>query len=134
MSSCIVCSISNRLLESHIIYESESVICFLDHRPISEGHVLLCPKKHYPNIMDLPNEILFEIFSLAKKMALFLQGKFKCDGVSLLQNNGLFNDLGHFHLHLFPRFNGDGFYWNSPNDEVFSLDKLAHTKKIFIDF
>ena len=35
------------------------------------------------------------------------------DGYSIMQNGGEFNDIGHYHLHIFPRFKGDGFGWTS---------------------
>ncbi|WP_373467403.1 HIT family protein [Serratia fonticola] len=57
--SYIVYSISSRILDSYIIYESEVVICFFDHMPINDGHILICPKEHYDNIMDLPEDIIF---------------------------------------------------------------------------
>ncbi|MBX9497557.1 HIT family protein [Yersinia enterocolitica] len=134
MSSCVVCSISSRKLDACIIFENDNLICFLDHIPINEGHVLICPKKHYPNITDLPDNLLFEIFLMAKKVSFFLEERFGCNGVSLLQNNGHFNDLGHFHLHVFPRFINDGFSWNSLNNEAKNVTELFNSMNKFSDF
>ncbi len=129
MSVCVVCEICESREEAHIIYQTPNIISFLDHVPINEGHVLVCPRYHYPDITDIPDEVLGDIFRVAKRVAAHLQGTLRCDGVSLLQNNGRFNDLGHFHLHVFPRYAEDGFAWVSPNIETCSADRLARVRR-----
>lgn len=111
MSECVVCQIAKGAVAAHIVYEDESLLCFLDRRPINPGHVLICPRDHHADITDLPDAVLTELFLVARRMAGELKTDFDCDGVSLMQNNGRFNDLGHFHLHVFPRHRGDGFGW-----------------------
>lgn len=134
MSSCIACSIVNRKLDACIIYETDNFICFLDHRPINKGHVLICPKKHYINIYDLPNGLAADIFLFAKKVAAYFEKTLKCDGVSLLQNNGYYNELSHFHLHVFPRFINDGFSWNVLSKDALSFSELSSAMMVFSDF
>lgn len=134
MSSCIACCISKRITPSCIIYETAQLICFLDHDPINVGHVLICPKEHYVNITDLPDPLISESFILAKKIAKHLELSLRCDGVSLLQNNGIFNDLGHFHLHVFPRFLNDGFSWVASSEKIKSMEELRNSMGIFLNF
>ncbi|EPN9502508.1 HIT family protein [Serratia marcescens] len=62
MPSCIACRISQRIIPSCIVYETEKLICFLDHDPINTGHVLICPKKHYASITDLPDSLQSLLF------------------------------------------------------------------------
>ena len=38
-------------------------------------------------------------------------------GYSIMQNGGEFNDIGHYHLHIFPRYTGDGFGWTASDEE-----------------
>lgn len=125
MTTCTACAIANKSINSHIVFENSNIICFLDHCPINQGHVLICPRQHYPNISDLPDDVLSDIARVAKRMATVLSQTFKCDGVSLLQNNGAFNDLNHFHLHIFPRVTGNGFGWTVPSTSKANSKGLA---------
>ena len=45
--NCVFCKIVNGEILSNLIYEDESIMCFLDIEPINEGHVLIIPKNHY---------------------------------------------------------------------------------------
>lgn len=130
MPHCVVCAIASGQLEAHVVFENQHIVCFLDHMPINEGHVLLCPRGHHADLTDLPEGLLAELMLAAKALANKLQGCLKCDGVSLLQNNGRFNELGHFHLHLFPRFQGDGFSWVSHGGSLASREALARVNDV----
>ena len=44
-----------------------------------------------------------------------------------MQNGGEFNDIGHFHLHIFPRYQNDGFGWIS-NENKISVSKETANK------
>jgi len=39
-----------------------------------------------------------------------------------MQNGGRFNDIGHYHMHIFPRYNGNGFGW-CYNEEIKQINK-----------
>lgn len=116
MNNCTACRIINRSIDSNIIHESRTVICFLDHDPINLGHMLICPKEHIESIVSVSDDILLEINLIIKKYAGILYARFRCDGVSIMQNDGFFNDFGHVHFHLFPRYIDDGFSWVSKQD------------------
>merc|ERR1712098_645177 len=103
-----------------VIYEDENVIVFLDHMPINPGHVLICPKYPYETIREIPKPLLDRITEITRKVYDQLEKHYKCDGITVMQNNGVFNDLNHFHLHIFPRYEGDGFSWNFKEDSVWS--------------
>jgi histidine triad (HIT) family protein len=108
----IVEQIVSKKINASILFESNNVIVFLDHEPISRGHVLVCPKEHYKNISDVPLPILTEIMSVTQKFNKKICDAYNPDGVTILQNNGIFNDLNHFHLHIIPRKKNDGFKWS----------------------
>ncbi len=116
--NCIFCKIGKKELESNIVYESESITAFLDIDPINEGHVLIIPKKHYLDIEELPKNILDEIMELSQKMVKALKELYNPNGYSIMQNGGEFNDIGHFHLHIFPRYQNDGFGWKCDNKNI----------------
>jgi len=108
---CIFCDIANNKNDAFIVYESNNIMAFLDCDPINEGHILLIPKKHYLDVDELPSELLAEIMSISQKIVKALTSTYKPDGYSIMQNGGIFNDVGHYHLHIFPRYSEDGFGW-----------------------
>ncbi|MBL4799448.1 MAG: HIT family protein [Oleispira sp.] len=116
--------IVNRETDAAIVYESIEVIAFADHDPINFGHILIVPKKPYAFFPDLPEKVLSEINTVAKDFYQRIASKYNPDGISFIQNNGDFNDLGHYHLHIFPRFHDDKFGWTSSNLGVQTLDAL----------
>ena len=125
--NCIFCKITNKEIESNIVYENNNIIAFLDADPINEGHILIVPKKHYLDIEELPAEILNEIMELSQRIVKVFKTIYKPNGYSIMQNGGEFNDIGHFHLHIFPRYQNDGFGWIS-NENKISVSKETAKK------
>lgn len=123
----IVEQIVNREIEAVIVYESKDVIAFADHDPINFGHILICPTYPYESYIDLPEQILCEIQSVAKDLYKRIESAFEPDGISFIQNNGQFNELSHYHLHIFPRFCGDKFGWESSDLGIQSIEKLRQS-------
>ncbi|MGC8720775.1 MAG: HIT family protein, partial [Thermodesulforhabdaceae bacterium] len=111
MESCIFCQIVKGSIPSAKIYEDDSVLSFLDINPINPGHALVIPKKHYPTIIDVDDEDLKKTAVVTKIVARAIKEALNCDGINILQNN--FGAAGqlifHFHIHVIPRFEGDGF-------------------------
>jgi histidine triad (HIT) family protein len=91
-----------------IIYEDETVIVFLDKRPLNEGHTLVIPKKHYVDIFDIPENQLSQVHKVAKQVSLAVKKATKADGISIIQQNGkaAAQDIFHLHVHVVPRFEG----------------------------
>ena len=65
--TCIFCKIARKETEASIIYENADVIAFMDIRPVSEGHTLIIPKKHYVDIFDIPENFLKQPTTSPKK-------------------------------------------------------------------
>ena len=99
---CIFCKICKGEIPSYTLYEDNDVKVFLDINPNSIGHTLIVPKKHYIDLDDIDLETLNKIFNIAKKIKLQLENRLKCDGIRLVQNNGILEEVKHFHLHLIP--------------------------------
>jgi len=119
---CIFCDIANKKLETNIVYEDEVVMAFLDCDPINEGHVLLIPKKHYLDVDEMPVDVLKHLMEISQKLVIAVKKLYRPDGYSIMQNGGMFNDVGHYHLHIFPRYEKDGFGWTF-SDEVYNSSK-----------
>ena len=114
---CLFCKIISGDIPSNTIYEDEIVKVFLDINPTSNGHCLIVPKKHYTNIEDIDLETLKYINEVAKKIYKKLKEKLNCEGLTLIQNNGLGQEVKHYHLHLVPRYTNDEIMMN-PNKEL----------------
>lgn len=110
---CVFCKIANGQLAARIVYEDEMCMAFLDADPIAEGHLLLIPKEHYCDADEIPEPLFQHIMGISRQLVATLKRTYSPDGYSMMQNGGSFNDIGHYHLHLFPRYAGDGFGWNS---------------------
>jgi len=108
--NCIFCKIANGEIPSKTLYEDEQFRVILDLGPATKGHALILPKNHYKNLYELPDETAAGVMKLAKKMATRMTERLGADGFNLVQNN---NEVAgqtvfHFHMHLIPRYNGDG--------------------------
>ena len=108
--NCIFCKLANGVIPTNKIYEDEEFSVILDLAPVTKGHALILPKDHYKNLYEIPEETAAKAMKLAKKMAIKMTEKLNTDGFNLLQNN---NEVAgqtvfHFHMHLIPRYEGDG--------------------------
>ncbi|CAG7659233.1 HIT family protein [Paenibacillus allorhizosphaerae] len=126
-SSCLGCQLANKETEANIIYENDLVTCILDIAPLNEGHMLILPKQHYHEVDDLDEITANEIMKTSRLLVKLLKSHFQPDGVTILQNNGKFNDLTHYHLHIFPRYDSDGFAWVEPLDSTNAKGRLKET-------
>jgi histidine triad (HIT) family protein len=104
---CIFCKIVNGDIPAKILYEDDYSISFLDAFPISRGHTLVIPKKHFPQIQDMPlkiNQKLFEtVHTMISKTDLI-----KGSTLVLIHNGkGSGQQIMHTHIHLIPRGSDD---------------------------
>lgn len=114
MENCIFCKIANGEIPSATLYEDTDFRVILDLNPASKGHALILPKHHAANLFELPDEMAGKALILAKKMAAKLKNGLNSDGIHVLQNNGeaAGQTVFHFHIHLIPRYEGDGLLLN----------------------
>lgn len=108
--TCIFCKIAAGEIPAKTLYEDEAFRVILDLGPATKGHALILPKDHYRNLFELPDEQAEKVMVLAKKMAVRIRERLRCDGFNLVQNNGKAagQTVFHFHLHLIPRYKEDG--------------------------
>lgn len=109
MSECVFCKIGAGDIPSETLYEDDDFRAILDISPACKGHTLLFPKQHYENLYDIPDELLQKAILLVKKIAKALRVTLHCDGLNLVQNNGVAagQTVFHFHVHLIPRYDDD---------------------------
>ena len=108
--NCIFCKIAAGEIPSATLYEDDDFRVILDIEPASKGHTLILPKEHYANLYELDDELAAKAMVLAKKMITKLTAILGCDGYNVVQNNGTVagQTVFHFHMHLIPRYQGDG--------------------------
>lgn len=106
---CIFCKIANGEIPSATLYEDEDFRVILDLGPATKGHALILPKNHFANLFEIPEDMDAKAFILAKKIAKKMKDVFGCDGVNIVQNNGVAagQTVFHFHIHLIPRYEED---------------------------
>ena len=115
---CIFCKIVKGEIPSYKIYEDDKILAFLDINPNAPGHTLIIPKEHTLDLLSIPNETLFYIMEKAKDIADLVINKLDADGFTIAQNNGIAQDVKHFHIHMIPRYKKN-----------YNLDvKLVHEK------
>ncbi len=107
---CLFCKIIAGEISSYKIYENDFALAFLDINPVSQGHVLVVPKKHFINYEDIDEESLSKVYSLVKKLGLALKNGLKIDGYNTMVNNDPVAGqvIPHFHVHIIPRSKNDG--------------------------
>ncbi|MHC4587675.1 MAG: HIT family protein [Planctomycetota bacterium] len=111
-TDCIFC----RMVEGQIpvtkLYEDDVVLAFLDIEPISDGHSLVIPKRHYEKLHECPAEALGQICSRLGRIAQAVSTAMNSQGYNLLCNNGrpAGQIVEHLHFHIVPRNSGDGLF------------------------
>jgi histidine triad (HIT) family protein len=129
MSGCIFCKIVSGEIPCHKLGENKDFLCFLDIKPVSEGHALIIPKRHFADLMEFPVELDKEYFAFVQEMAKRIIPAVGADGFNLGMNNGAAAGqlVFHQHTHLIPRFAGDGLKTWPHKDALH--DELAKTKE-----
>ena len=107
---CIFCSIVAGDAPAEIVGESERALAFMDINPIADGHVLVIPRSHAQDIWAISDEDGAAGWTLARELSAAIRDAFDADGLTLFQANGRagWQHVFHFHLHLVPRWRGDG--------------------------
>lgn len=115
--NCIFCNIVEGKIPSRTVFEDEIVKIMMDINPVNNGHLLIIPKKHFTNLMDIDDETLIHIQVSAKKMFKLLKNKLSIEGLTLCQNNEYGQEIKHYHLHLIPRYKNDNVRLCSNNNK-----------------
>jgi len=112
MDFCIFCQIVEGKADSSKVYEDEICLAFMDIQPVNPGHLLVVPKAHFKNLSELPADIGSHLFQVAQQISLCLPKiGIKIEGFDLFLADGeaAGQEVFHVHLHVIPRFAGDGF-------------------------
>jgi histidine triad (HIT) family protein len=107
---CIFCKIVAGELPATIVGEDERTISFMDISPATRGHALVIPREHSTDLLSVEPEDLAAVGLAAQRLAGLLTQRLGADGVNLLNSCGAvaFQTVFHFHVHVIPRYDGDG--------------------------
>lgn len=126
MEDCIFCKIIAGDLPSSTVYEDDIVKVIMNINPSTNGHLLVLPKKHYLNIMDVEEEFITHSLKLIRENIYpLLKEKLKCKGLTIAENNELGQEIKHFHIHLTPRYEDDQLEY------VYNKEIIKEVKEVF---
>lgn len=110
MADCIFCKIVEGKIPSSKVFEDEWTLAFMDIGQVNPGHVLVAVKPHIENIFGLDDKLAAAVFQISARVARSIDSVYSPEGVTLYQANGAAagQTVFHFHLHLVPRYDGDG--------------------------
>lgn len=108
--TCLFCKIVRREIPAHIVYEDQETLALLDIHPRAPGHTMVISKVHGVSISAMPPEALPPLFQTVQKVAQRLMTVLAPDGMTIGINQGDVSGqtVPHLHIHLLPRFKGDG--------------------------
>ncbi len=112
MSDCIFCEIVAGCAPASIVFQDDRCCAFMDIQPVNPGHVLIVPVAHVAFLDDLDEETGAYLFTVAQRLSRALRRSgVRCEGVNLFLADGkeAGQEVFHVHLHVFPRFQNDGF-------------------------
>lgn len=124
--NCIFCRIIRKDIPNAIIYENDKFLAFMDKYPINHGHTLIVPKEHYGNILEMPAEIVGEMYSLIPKLAKAITSVIESDGFNINQNNGKSANqiVPHVHVHIVPRYSAEKVKGQWPTRKIAKMQEL----------
>lgn len=113
--------------QQDIICRDKLVTAFVSPRWWSSnpGNVVIIPNEHFENIYDLPAQYAHQIQDTAREVAIAFKEVYECDGVSTRQHNEPAGgqDVWHYHLHVFPRFEDDNLYLSSALKDIIQTNR-----------
>jgi histidine triad (HIT) family protein len=133
MDECVFCEIVAGTVPTSLVYADDKVRAFLDHRPVTPGHLLIIPNEHFVLLADLPDGLAEHMLRVGMRLAAAIRSSgMPCEGINLFVADGeaAGQEVFHHHLHVIPRWARDGFAitataWSLPQPTRHDLDGNA---------
>jgi histidine triad (HIT) family protein len=129
MSNCVFCRIVAREIPATVVHEDEHTLAFMDLGQVNPGHVLVAVRAHAENLYGLNDAQAGAVLRAAARVARAIREAFKPEGLSVYQANGKAagQTVFHYHVHLVPRYEGDGMAltWPVKNPPREKLEEAA---------
>ena len=129
MSHCVFCRIVAREIPATVVHEDEHTLAFMDLGQVNPGHVLVAVRAHAENLYGLNDAQAGAVLRAAARVARAIREAFQPEGLSVYQANGKAagQTVFHYHVHLVPRYEGDGMAltWPVKNPPREKLEEAA---------
>jgi len=112
VTDCLFCRILAGELPGTFVFRDDRCAAFMDIQPVNPGHLLVVPVRHATHLADLDPDDVGRMMQVAQRLAASLRRSgLRCDGVNLFLADGeaAMQEVFHVHLHVLPRYRGDGF-------------------------
>jgi histidine triad (HIT) family protein len=106
---CIFCGIAAGELPAEVVAQDERTVAFMDINPATRGHVLVIPKRHARDLLEVEAPDLQATIASAQRLAARMGDRLGAAGVNLLNSCGAaaWQTVFHFHVHVIPRYQED---------------------------
>lgn len=103
--NCIFCEIEPEAY----IFENELAFAMYDKYPVSEGHILVIPKRHFPNYFNATREEIVAMNEISHQVKGYLDEHYEPHGYNVGVNvhEAAGQTIYHMHIHIIPRHIGD---------------------------
>jgi histidine triad (HIT) family protein len=112
-----------------VVFEDDSSIAFLDHRPLFPGHLLLIPREHIETLPELPRTSNSSFLLNVQMLCRAVEAAVAAEGSFVAINNRVSQSVPHLHVHIVPRRRGDGlkgFFW--PRQKYANEQQLSEVR------
>ena len=125
---CIFCDIIDGNIPSKKVYEDDKFLAILDISQTTMGHTLVMPKKHYENMLEMPENEYGELMMLVHRLASKIVGNLSANGVNILINTNATagQTVMHTHVHIIPRYDENDTIKISFTENKYDLDEVLN--------
>ncbi len=130
MKECVFCS--KKEIRERSIVENNLAWAFPTNIPITDGHILISPKRCVATLRDLTEEERKDLLTLSDIIVLALEKTFNAEGFNFAWNQGVLagQSVPHLHLHVIPRKEGDtGLLGYDPRSFIYRTGEREPTKE-----
>jgi histidine triad (HIT) family protein len=107
--NCIFCKIIAGEIPAQIVDQDDRTVAFMDINPGTRGHLLVVPRQHARDLLEVDRDDLAATMATAQRMAGRVVERLDADGVNLLNccGSAAWQTVFHFHVHVIPRYDDD---------------------------
>ena len=127
---CVFCKIVAGDLPCIAVHEDDTTLAFMDINPATRGHVLVIPRRHARDLLDVPRDDLHACVAVGQDLAGRCRERLGADGVNLFVASGraAWQSVFHFHVHVIPRYRDDALRtpWTASPGSASEIEAAAH--------
>jgi histidine triad (HIT) family protein len=138
--SCVFCNIIQGTALSYVIYEDKEFIAILDKYPISKGHTLVLPKKHFERVQDLSQREFCALYARVHALNSLITSRMNATASHISINDGAAANqlIPHVHVHIIPRSKDDSAGFTArkliPPEEMDQISAKLKVRELKLDF